>query len=124
MGDLLTLLQSLGWLDRVQEPKPRTTWDRHKFHSLHMKRFFEQSPDWPNQTEEVMKRDIKQWLLRLFSTDPHGKEFCSPPPHKKAKTCNLGWVGFWLMDHEAEELTDKLVRTIMKDGCQVLTAPY
>jgi hypothetical protein len=124
VNDLLTSLDSLGWLARVREPKPRTTWDRQKFHSLHMKRFFELSPDWPDVSEEVMKRDIKQWLLRLFSTDPHGKEFCSPPPHKKAKTCNLGWVGFWLMDHEAEELSDKLVRTIMKDGCQVLTAPY
>ena len=54
VGDLLTLLQSRGWLARVQDPKPRTTWDRHKFHSLHMKRFFEQSPDWPDQTEEVI----------------------------------------------------------------------
>jgi hypothetical protein len=124
VGHLLTLLESLGWLARVQEPKPRTTWDRHKFHSLHMKRFFEQSPDWPDQTEEVMKRDIKQWLLRLFSTDPHGKEFCSPAPYKKAKTCNLGWVGFWLMEHEADELSDKLMRTIMKDGRQVLAASY
>ena len=122
VGDLLTLLQSLGWLDRVQEPKPRTTWDRHKFHSLHMKRFFDHSPDWPELTEEAMKRDIKQWLLRLFSTDPHGKDFCPPPPYKKAKTCNTGWIGFWMTEHEADELSDKLVRTIMKDGLQVLAA--